>query len=716
MSALSAFLTGFLATSYQIFLLREFSVQFYGNELTFGFVMASWLLWGGLGSLGAARLNIPREKLGRVFVAIVILFLAALVALRFSRFALGLHPGELTGMAPALLFSLILCALAGFPLGVLFVLNARAAGGNVPRVYGLEALGATIGALLADFGLVPFVSNWQGVAIVSAVGIVSWALFSGSRNKTIRLVALLAFLAAFAAFDAPAQRICWKPFSLLRTMDTPYGRLQLVGREGQLSLYSNGLPVFTVPDIPAAEESVHFAMLQRPEAGKALLIGGGLGGGLEEFLKYPYVRVDYVELDPAILRFIGDRLPLPEKQVLESDRIRIFFQDGRAYLQGSDARYDVILLCLPEPASAQINRFYTEEFFRQVKEHLVSGGVFSFIVPSAENYISPELGEYLASLHATLCGVFSKVRVVPGDSNIFLASEADLTLDSEELARRIREHEIRTITLTPKYLSSRLDPLRTSALDARISLPAERINRDLSPSGYYFHSILRSSSFRKIESGILKTFARLPSGLLLDVPLLFYVLILAFLLLRGRRAEMPSRVPLWTMGFTSIVVELLLVIVYQTAHGYVYGKLSLLLAAFMAGTALGALLGIVKKEAHTSDILIPQGGFIILIACLERGLEGRIPEAVFFLALLGFGGLGGFLFVISSRLAPSSSHDYGSGYGADLLGSFLGALSVSAIILPLAGAASLLERLLLMNSFCFLFLFVRSKSSARKRP
>ena len=44
-----AFLLGFLAASFQIFLLREFSAHFFGNELTFGLVLAAWLLWGGLG-------------------------------------------------------------------------------------------------------------------------------------------------------------------------------------------------------------------------------------------------------------------------------------------------------------------------------------------------------------------------------------------------------------------------------------------------------------------------------------------------------------------------------------------------------------------------------------------------------------------------------------------------------------------------------------------
>ena len=48
---LPPFLLGFLAASFQVYLLREFAAEFYGNELIFGLFLGSWLLWGGLGSL-----------------------------------------------------------------------------------------------------------------------------------------------------------------------------------------------------------------------------------------------------------------------------------------------------------------------------------------------------------------------------------------------------------------------------------------------------------------------------------------------------------------------------------------------------------------------------------------------------------------------------------------------------------------------------------------
>jgi hypothetical protein len=45
------FLLGFLASAFQIYLLREFAAEFYGSELIFGLFLGSWLFWGGVGSL-----------------------------------------------------------------------------------------------------------------------------------------------------------------------------------------------------------------------------------------------------------------------------------------------------------------------------------------------------------------------------------------------------------------------------------------------------------------------------------------------------------------------------------------------------------------------------------------------------------------------------------------------------------------------------------------
>ena len=77
---------------------------------------------------------------------------------------------------------------------------------------------------------------------------------------------------------------------------------------------------------------------------------------------------------------------------------------------------------------------------------------------------------------------------------------------------------------------------------------------------------------------------------------------------------------------------------------------------------------------------------------------------MFVILLFALGLLGGDLFIVSNRLYLRASRNYGLGYGLDLLGSFVGAVAVSSILIPLVGLLPLIKYLLLMNFFCLLFL------------
>jgi len=116
---------------------------------------------------------------------------------------------------------------------------------------------------------------------------------------------------------------------------------------------------------------VHYAMAQRPEAKRVLLISGGVAGSAGEILKYPHAAVDYVELDPLILK-ISERYLSPG---LDDPRIRTFNTDGRVFVRQAADTYDVVIVNVPDPSTSQLNRFYTVEFFEEVKRALRPDGV-----------------------------------------------------------------------------------------------------------------------------------------------------------------------------------------------------------------------------------------------------------------------------------------------------------------------------------------------------
>ncbi|MGD2246227.1 MAG: fused MFS/spermidine synthase [Candidatus Aminicenantes bacterium] len=700
---LPPFLLGFLALSFQIFLLREFSAHFYGNEITFGFILAAWLLWGGIGSIVASKMSFSQTRFIHAYYLVILLFPVCLTGLRFSRFILNILPGEITGIIPMLISSLTLSFCISFPLGILFVFNAHFLRGNLYQVYLLESFGSAFAGLTVYFLLIPFFSNWHGAAIVGGIALLLSLLIFGEKRRSFLPLTILIFLVIFCLLDLPSQKIYWKPFHLAQSKDTPYGKLQVIQTEEQVSFYNNNLHDFSYPNLASSEESVHFALLQNPEAENILLIGGGAAGSLRQILKYPRARVDYVELDPEIIRFSFRYLPEGEQKILKNERVQIFYQDGRAFLTEIQKKYDMIILNLPAPATAQINRFYTKEFFLKAKEQLTAQGIFSFRVPSAENYISPELQDFLSSLYYTLKEAFPVVEIVPGDTNIFLASTRSLSIDSEELSQKIDELDLQNTYVSPQILFSRLNPLRLDRIDEKVSSGEKTINLDFSPISYFYNSVLWSTQFIGIEKKIFIFFSSLPPFWLLDFPLIIFVLFLITLWWRKKKTSF-FLVPLAVMGFTTIVVEIIVIISFQTLYGYLYQRIALLLTSFMVGLFLGSLRGKKRKKFNFIPLLLIQAGFLLLLLLFQLTLKLHPPEIFFFLYLLALGFLGGDLFVVSNHLFLEEKKDYGLGYGLDLLGSFFGALTASSLLIPLIGLPHLLTYLFLLNSFCFLFL------------
>ena len=704
---LPAFLLGLLATSFQILLLREFSAYFSGNELTLGIILASWLFWVGLGSLAAGKLkSFPNQT--SLYLVVILLFPFALLAVRFSRFLFHLLPGEIVGLSPVIIMSFGLCLLIGFPLGALFVVNVGRQAGDISRVYILESLGA-VAAGPAVYGLMMLSSSSWATATVIA-GTIALLSCRTEKEKPCLPWALgvMLLLGGFWLADLPSQRAYWKPFQLLITRDTRYGRLQLIRAKEQLSLYSNNSPVYSLPDPAAAEESVHFAMLQNPEARRILLIGGGPGGTLGELLKYRGAEIDYVELDPEIINLSRSFLGKEEQDNLNSARVRIIFQDGRTFLQGTEEKYQVMLLNLPEPATAQVNRFYTLEFFLLAQHHLSPGGILSFPIASSETVIGPALQQFLSSLYSTLARVFPVVRVVPGDRNIFLASAAPLTLDPQELSRRIASLALSTRYLEDRTLQSRLHALRIRYLEGMLASGSPRLNSDFAPVSFFLNASLWSTQFRGPGAGILRFFSKVPVFWLLGLPLLLFVLLL--LVLRAKKGEATfSLLPLAVMGLTTIVAEIVLLIWFQALYGFLYGRIALLLSTFMLGLFLGALFSTRINRPTYGSLAAIQVGFLLLLGLFRLAIPAKLPEVLAYLILLFLGILGGGLFVVSNRLYLRVRADYGRGYGLDLVGSFIGALVTSSLLIPLAGLSRVIDSVILLNAMGLLFLLTRPK-------
>ena len=729
-------LIGFTAVIAQVVLMRELLVVFYGNELSLGVMLANWLLWTALGSslLGrwARRTRRPREFLAGLQTLVAFALPLTLLAVRASKVLFRSVPGEILGPVPMFLTSFcalsVLCVISGGLFAAGSRLFADATGSTTATatgsVYLLEAAGSGLGGVLAGLALVRLLTAFEIAAILGLLNLGSaWMMLAlaGAKRRHLAagFVAFAALLLAGSYGLAPLSlRMLWRGFHLIATRTSVYGSLAVVETGASRSLFENGLIVMTVPDAAAAEEAVHYALLEHPEPRSLLLIGGGVNGSVAEaFRHHSLAEVDYTELDPAILSIAARYFPAAWQKVQRDPRVRIHALDGRRFLKSASDSFDVIIVNLPDPHTAQLNRFYTEEFFREAAAKLRPGGILSFQVTSSENYISQELADFLRCLERTLRAVFPEVVAIPGETVHFFAAAqpGTLTTDPAELVRRLRARGLQTQYVREYFLPFRMSRDRMLDLELQIEpQPNTPVNRDFAPVAYYFDVALWSTRYHRASTRWIEALASVRFERLLVVTLLALAALLPLLWLwpaaaEGKteaRARRAAAFAVAAMGFTGLGLEILLLLGFQALYGYVYHELTILVALFMVGMAAGAWLKLRSSRGRRAlparRELLGLAGLQLLAAVsplllygllVELGRVGtaggqRLASQILFPALaLVAGLLGGFQFLLASRVYFSGPgrRSPGALYGLDLAGACAGALALSVLLIPVYG-------------------------------
>ena len=695
-------LIGFTAVAAQVVLLRELMVVFYGNEIGLGLALAAWLLWTGLGSgvLGrlAARFP-PRAGMAVLQTLAAVALPVAVLTVRASRGWFASTPGEVLGPGPMLLATLValgpFCAISGCLFAAGSRLYASRSGAEAAEaggvVYLLEGIGAGVGGALAGALLVPLAGSFGTVVAVGWLNLLAAAGVLRARRRAAAALVVLALALPAAArwLETVSLARLWSGYHLLANENTIYGNLALTANgEAGGTLFENGLVLGNVPDPAAAEEAVHYALLQHAAPRSLLLAGGGVNGSLAQALRHPTLRrADYVELDPAIPALAARFFPA-WASTARDPRIRIHHADARFYLKTAPESWDVIILNLPDPQTAQLNRFYTEEFFREAARKLNPGGLLSFHLAASENYIGPARAAFLRSIHKTLRGVFPEVAVLPGDPVHFFAAlqPGTLTASPEPLLARLRQRALGTMYVREYYLPFRMMPDRVAELAAAIRpLPDTPVNRDFAPIAYYFGVSLWSARFHGAWPRVFEVLAGV--GFAPLAAAIVAVLLAAAFFLRRRPAAAGFAVA--AMGFMSLGTEMLLLLAFQAIYGYVYHQLALVIAGFMAGSALGSWRGLRSRSRALAGLQFAAAAAPLALYGVFELLAragGALAPALFPLLALLCGGLAGWQFPVAGRVF-FGMHDGRPGtlYALDLVGACCAALVFSTWLVPVYG-------------------------------
>lgn len=683
------FAVGLVTLLGQVCLLRELNVAFFGTELIYVLALGAWLLWGAMGAWLGPRRSSPDLVRWLLLAFCVVLGLT----LPFVR---GLRP-VFGGVAGAYLpfgrqLIAVLLSLMGPALltGWLFGTAAKSAveaGSGVGRAYAVESLGGLVGGILATVLLAFGISNLEALLTCCALALAAASLPSLRKSSRLAIAAgvvgLVLLVAMVRVADLDRAMTAWTHPDLLVTRDSPYGRVTLGRAQGQIAAFVNDALVFE-SEGTSAEEFVHLATLQVTHPGRILVLGGVSEGLVREAMQHRPEVLDAVELDEVFLREAMRHASHADRSALMQPEVRVHIADGRSFLERDD-RYDLIIMGLPEPDSGQVNRFYTAEFFARCASRLAPGGVLAIRLRSLENQWTPHLTRRMSSIRAALLMSFADVLVLPGGTNVVLASQDRLVRDPAELSARWQARGIRARLVSPQFLRYVMTNDRVTEIQDLLAGRVAPPNTDAHPTSYRDTMLLWLSRFHPGLAMWEPDLARIPAGMMVVVLLLW----LGGLAVVRRHPGVRRSLLMGMVGLAGMGIESVLILNDQIRRGLLFQDVGLLMTLFMTGLAVGALtIGwrgwgaqrrLVAALVSGFGLMGIGSGWIVQAGWVTHlGLSGG-------LLLLTGGLVGGLFAAVGGREPTQSARIVAPLYAADLLGGAIGAVLGGLVLVPFVG-------------------------------
>jgi hypothetical protein len=383
----SAAVRGRLAAASALMLFLELAlIRWLGAEIVHlsyfsNFVLLGSFLGLGLGFLRAARGSNARPQ--PLYSPVVLLGLVGFVSafpvtidrssnqvLYFTSLATSGPPIWLT--LPAV-FLAVAAVMAG-PGEIVAHCFAQ-----LPRLtaYRLDLLGSLAG--IAAFTGLSFLDApplvWFGLACVLFVALLGRPAVAVSVPLLITMLALLGYPLAHD------HGVFWSPYYKVSTQAEPDGN---GGTAWTVSV--NGIPHQRLTSAATRDRQEPWyqqTYQQLPhEPRNVLIVGAGTGTDVAIALQHGAAHVDAVEIDPTLLRFGRQHNP---NRVYDDPRVSTHVDDGRAFLERTTKRYNLIIFALPDSltlvsgaSSLRLESYlFTEQAIAAARAHLAPGGAFS---------------------------------------------------------------------------------------------------------------------------------------------------------------------------------------------------------------------------------------------------------------------------------------------------------------------------------------------------
>ena len=631
---------GIISIFLQIFFIREFVPLFRGSEFVIGIVLGHWLLSAAIANFLSQYFKKIRDFFSKSVNLFIILIIFIVLSFLFIRNINAISPTNLAvgaSLKSLFLYSFFAIFPISFTLNLLLnflkksfstVLYQK----KVKR-YVCEAIGFIIGGTI--FSL--FMSSMPTTALLLiTIMLIFCNLIYLCESIIVKIFYLLLlflslYLIKYHTLDIE-KNITFDNNSSVNIINFSfYKNIQniLLEKNGEYYFYKNGNCEFALPspEIFDEEDFAHLPILHHTSPESLLLIEGIRY--LPSITKYDLRNIDFIEQDLNMIQILSNNIN-KLNSIFKDKRINVYSEDARLFLQNNDERYDVILIGLDIPLNTIINKFYTYEFFKIVSKKLTEDGFLALNLPGSMVYFTTLMFELNASVYGSLKRVFSYIQIIPGKTNIMVASKSQMPFRLH-IKKRLRKVEGETVVLSKYYVDERMDTQRTKWLNFQIKkyINKKTLNKDSNQKAMLFSIMYWQSKF----SPFLMRFLRI---LIKYSYFMIFIAVILFFFVRFKYS-----VTAFVSGASAMWLQFICFWGFQIYVGQIYQWFGLLTAIFMAGLVLGSLYSkyfqkymALNRTFFNSEIL-----YLLWILCYMVVIKYKLLN-IYSLSVLSFG-LGG---------------------------------------------------------------------------
>ncbi|HEX2969216.1 MAG TPA: hypothetical protein VHO46_08915 [Bacteroidales bacterium] len=658
-SGINLFVVGFVSSSVQLLFLREIMNFTGGYELISGIYFGSWLILSAYGAFlaGRSELNDIR-RINSIFSAGPFLSLILLLVLPRMLTISGETPSFLVSFIYTFLVLMPICIISGFTFIKLIKSSRYSAG----KSFSLETTGGILSGILVPVLTAGSLNTYQVFFLILVVSIAYSLLTFNNITKPWRtfikiLAVTISSLVLIFNVDIYFRQLLLPGVNVISTHDTPYGNVTTGESSGEESIYYNHRLLSYLNDVTESEEDIHYAMLQSDKPSQIVLISGSLDSHLGEILKYPVNEITYIERDPFLARMyasIPDSVKVP---------IIISQDDALRTIKKIKKPVDVVIMLNSPPSTLQLNRYYTKDFFEEVRNKLSPNGVFMCSPGVSENYYNKEYVMKYSSVYNSLKSTFRNIIPIAGNKLYFVASDKEL---SPSVIYLTELRKISNIYVSSDYLSDDLLKQKSQEFLSIIDHEAKKNTTEFPVASLNHQSLILSMNpLEKIPSFALM-------ALIFAIP--------AFTIRRKNTIMYSGALSLAGFEITGLLI-------LQMNTGNMYQLTGILIAGLMAGLAAGS-----RFESGYFRLSIRKKGTILGVFYLVTGLSYGIlremnNELLTVITLF-------ILLFIPAYITGTIFRDMTTGntgkeitsevYSSDLMGSALGFI-ISSFSIPLLG-------------------------------